>query len=557
MNRSKAIAGALALAAGLGVALILVLRDGGDEGSARDGAPVTATGATPERAFPELRVAMDNGIDYLDPGLAYTVQGWGIMFPVHLGLLSYRHVNGPDGATLIPALAESLPAISADRRRYRFTLREGLRYSNGNPVLASDFKSSIQRLFAIDSPGAGFFTGIEGAERFAETGRGDIGGIVVDDGERSIEITLVEPQGDFLYRLATMFASFVPAGTDDTDQSTEGIPATGPYMVESYSPSALVSLVRNPEWEGIEGIPDGNPDKLTFTVVDDASAALDSVVDGDNDYLFHQIPRGRLAEVRREHADRLRLYTPANVYYYFLNTREPPFDRLEVRQAVNHAVDRQEIVRLYAGLATPTQNVLPPTYPQYEQIDLYDHDVERARALVRESGYAGTSVTVWGNSRDTIRAPAEYLVEVLNEIGFEAELEIVDPALYLPTIGDERTRAQTGVANAFLQDYPHPLSWFEPLVGGSRITTTGNTNLSNAEVPELDEKLEELAREPLTAETNEEWAEVDRLVLQNALLAPLVNRQFTDFFADDMDLESCYVSHVLYQFLYSSACKEG
>jgi hypothetical protein len=55
---------------------------------------------------------------------------------------------------------------------------------------------------------------------------------------------------------------------------------------------------------------------------------------------------------------------------------------------------------------------------------------------------------------------------------------------------------------------------------------------------------------------NQEWAEVDRLVVQNALWAPLVNRQFTDFFADDMDLESCYVSHVLYQFLYAAACKE-
>jgi hypothetical protein len=112
------------------------------------------------------------------------------------------------------------------------------------------------------------------------------------------------------------------------------------------------------------------------------------------------------------------------------------------------------------------------------------------------------------------------------------------------------------VANWFLQDYPHPLSWFEPLVSGARITATGNSNLSNADVPAIDEKIEELADEPLSAAVDAEWAEVDRLVLQNALWAPLVNRQFTDFFAGDMDLESCYVSHVLYQFLYASACKE-
>lgn len=534
--------GALAAAAIVAVALFLLLRD--DDGEARENvATVTVGEATTERAYSELRVAMDDGIDYLDPGLAYTVQGWGIMFPVHLGLLTYRQVSGPEGATLIPALAESLPAISADGRRYRFTLREGLRYSNGEPVLASDFKATIERLFALESPGAEFFTVIEGAERFAETGRGGISGIATDDEERSIEISLVEPEGDFVYRLATMFASIVPAGTDDSDQSTERIPATGPYIVESYSPSEVVTLVRNPEWEGIDGIPDGNPDRIRFTVVADASAALDSVLEGDNDYVFHQIPRNRLAEIREDHANQLRLYTPANVYYYFMNASVPPFDRLEVRQAVNHAVDRQAIVRLYSGLATPTQNVLPPTYPQYRKLQVYEYDRERARQLVRQSGYAGTKVTVWGNSRPTIRRPAAYLVDVLDDIGFDAELRIVDPAVYLATIGDRRTNAQTGVANRFLEDYPHPQRWFEPII-------------SPTDAPEVDTKIDELADQPLSDEVNAGWAEVDRLVVEEALIAPLVNRQFTDFFADDMDLDACYVSHVVYQFLYAASCKE-
>jgi peptide/nickel transport system substrate-binding protein len=543
-------------AVALGVILVVgaVLLRGGD-GDAEPVSTTAVTGATPERAFPELRVAMDNGIDYLDPGLAYTVQGWSVMFPVHLGLLTYRPVSGPEGATLIPALAESMPAVSADHRRYRFTLREGLRFSNGQQVRASDFASTVERLFKINSPGAGFFRSIEGADDFAETEQGDISGIAVDDAERSIEITLEEPQGDFLYVLATMFGAIVPAGTPDRDQSEERIPATGPYMIQSYDPSEQATLVRNPEWQGIEGVPDGNPDSMVFTVVDDPSAALDSVLEGDNDYDFHQVPSERLAEIRADHADRLRLYTPANVYYYFLNTREAPFDRLEVRQAVNHAVDRREIAELYDGLATPTQNVLPPSYPQYRKIEPYDYDLEKARALVRESGYAGTSVTVWGNSRETIRAPARYLVGVLDDLGFEAELKIVDPAVYLSTIGDQRTRAQAGVANSFLQDYPHPYRWFQPLVSGSAITERNNTNLSNADVPEIDAKIDELADEELTDEVNEEWAEVDRLVLENALWAPMVNRQFTDFFADDMDLESCYVSHVLYQFLYATSCK--
>ena len=142
-------------------------------------------------------------------------------------------------------------------------------------------------------------------------------------------------------------------------------------MIESYTPNREVTVVRNPEWKGIPDIADGNPDKMTFNVVEEDSAALQSVIDGTNDYDFHPIPVDRLGEVQDQYAAQLKLFTPANTYYYFMNTRVQPFDKLEVRQAVNYAVDRDAVVRLYGGLATTTENVLPPTYPQYEKISMY------------------------------------------------------------------------------------------------------------------------------------------------------------------------------------------
>ena len=179
---------------------------GGDDEGEGDGATTEASGGAAEKTFPEFKVAFDNGIDYLDPGLSYTVQGWSIMLPVHLGLVTYKLVNGPEGATVIPGLAEDLPEVSSDGTSYKFTLREGITYSDGKEVKASDFKSTIKRLYLIDSPGVGFFTGIQGAEQFAETKKGDIPGIVTDDAARTIEIKLTKPQGDFLHILATMFA---------------------------------------------------------------------------------------------------------------------------------------------------------------------------------------------------------------------------------------------------------------------------------------------------------------------------------------------------------------
>jgi peptide/nickel transport system substrate-binding protein len=529
---------------------------GGDDDEGAEGETATqAEGGSAERTFPELKVAFDNGIDYLDPGLSYTVQGWSIMLPVHLGLLTYKMENGPDGATLIPALAEDLPEISEDGLTYRFTLRDGVNYSNGTPVKASDFKATIKRLYMIDSPGVGFFTGIEGAEQFAETKKGDISGIVTDDAARTIEIKLSKPQGDFLNILATIFASIVPANTPATDQSTKGIPSTGPYTIQTYVPNRSVTVARNPEWQGIEDIPDGNPDKMTFEVIEDDSAALQSVIDGRNDYDFHPIPVDRLGEVQNQYGEQLKLYTPANTYYYFMNTRIPPFNKKEARQAVNYAVDRQAVVRLYGGLASTTENVLPPTYPQYNKISAYPHDMAKARQLIRQAGLAGTAVTVWGNSRETLQKPAEYLQDVLNRIGFKAKLRIIDPSVYFTTIGNQRTRAQAGIANWF-QDYPHPLNWFDVLLNGNRITEEHNNNYSNANVKAINDKIEALKLEPeLTDEVNQQWQEVDQMVSENALWAPIVNRQFTDFFTPQMDLENCYVSHVLYQFIYATSCK--
>jgi peptide/nickel transport system substrate-binding protein len=552
-ERWRRFGGLLALVAALTLA-VAACGGGDDEGAG--GTTTEAAGGAAERTFPDFKIAYEP-IDYMDPGLSYSVQGWGIMWNVYLGLLTYKHVDGPEGAELIPALAEDLPEISDDGLTYSFTLREGLKYSDGSPLKASDFPATIKRLFMIDSPGVGFFTGIVGAEQFSKTKKGEISGIVVDDDARTIEIKLAKPQADFLHILAMVFAGFVPAKTPAKDQSTTPPPGTGPYMVEEFVPNRRAVVVRNPNYVEIDGVPKGNPDKMTFTIVEEDSASLQSVIDGQNDYSSHPIPVDRLGEVQNQYADQLKLYTPANTYYYFMNMRLAPFNKLEVRQAVNYAIDREAIVRLYGGLATATENVLPPTYPQYKKISMYPHDMDKAKQLVQQSGTAGQAVTVWSSTRETHQKAAEYLTDILNQLGYKARLRAIDPAIYWATIGAQRTKAQTGLANWF-QDYPHPLNWFDTLLNGNRITEEHNNNYSNADVAAINNKIEELKKEPeVTDEVNAQWAEVDQMVLENALWAPFVNRQFTDFFTPEMDLENCYVNHVLYQFDYIQSCKKG
>jgi len=153
----------------VGIAVLAAACGGGGNEAAQTTAasPSTAAGPAPagQRPFGNFVAVYDTGLDSLDPGLSYTTQGWQALWNVYLSLLGYKHVNGPGGATLVPALATALPRVSADGLTYTLTLRPGLEYSDGSPVKASDFEYAIKRDFQMSSLGADFFLNIAGASR--------------------------------------------------------------------------------------------------------------------------------------------------------------------------------------------------------------------------------------------------------------------------------------------------------------------------------------------------------------------------------------------------------
>lgn len=560
-----------AVAAGLPLlAVVLVAGCGGSKHAAasndhpprttpRTTAAATATtaAAANAREFPEFRIAMDEATDYLDPGLSDTTEGWGVMWNVYLPLLGYPHVSGPKGARLVPYLATALPRISRDRRTYTLTLRAKIKYSNGKPVLASDFKKTIERDFELDSPGAGFFRNIVGAEAFAKRpGKGGIRGIVVDDSTGSIVIHLVKPQADFSNVLASEFAAPVPANAPVSDTSLHPLPATGPYEITSYQPKSQIVEQRNPNfhyWQFHGAVPAGNPDRVTWDVVPNAAVALRRVLSGKDDWMgYYQVPSKRLSQIERTRKWRLKFFTPPNLMYFFMNTKVPPFTSLDVRRAVNYAISRRWLKRLAGGLAHTTENILPPGYPAFRAHTLYRHDLRKAKRLVRKSGYRGKRVFVWNHDVPADLPFTEYLVKVLRSIGLNASEKVVTAGSYWTTIGNEKTRAQIGFAD-WVQDYPHPLDWFE-LLDGSAITPTHNSNYANFDVGWANREIAALTRPTkLTRKVDSSWARLDKHVMRLAPWAPFLNQEETDFFSARVKL-GCYVNNVLYEFDYASIC---
>ena len=518
----------------------------------------SSSGGGKNQPFANFRIAYDTGTDYLDPGLSYTVEGWSIMWNVYLPLLGYKHVNGPDGATIVPYLAKALPKISSDGKTYTMTLRKGLKYSDGTPVKASDFRATIERDYKVDSPGVGFFSNIVGADQFSKTKKGHVTGITANDKTGQITIKLTQSQGDFQNILATEFAAPLPASTPAKDQSPHPASSTGPYMIQSYKANKLAVVVRNPKWKsnkatGISEVPNGNPDKMTVDILGDPGVALTRTLKGQDDYDFQQPPPDRLGTLQSKYSNQTKVYTPANTYYFFMNNRVKPFNDVRVRQAVNYAINRQALVRVYGGLANPTENILPPTYPQYKKHTLYPYNLAKAKKLIQQAGVKGMSVTVWNHDRGQDPKATEYLTSVLNSLGFKAKDKIINSSVYWTTVGNQSTKAQIGFADWF-QDYPHPLDWFDVLLNGTRITSTHNNNYSNFDDKSVNAKIASLKKQTtLSSSVNAQWAALDKQAMQQGAWAPFINRQFVDTFNSDIDL-SCYINHVLYQFDFATIC---
>jgi peptide/nickel transport system substrate-binding protein len=551
-SRSIRFLGALALVSAL--AFLAGCGGGGNKSSSGSGS------SNEGKTYPLLRVVWD-APDYMDPALYYTVAAYQLTNYVWTGLVGYKHENGPGGATLVPYLAESMPKISADGKDYKFTLRDGLKYSNGNAVKASDFRCTIERDFKMDSPGVGFYSdisGVSGSNGYAETKKGHISGIITNDANRTVEIKLDSPRGDFLYILAMEFSHFVPCGTPASDQSTHPIPATGPYMVQSYRPNRSITMVRNPNYnDQIPTMPTGNPDKVEATIITDPVAAYQRVISGQADYDYQPVPTDRLPEAQSKYKEQLRIYTNANTYYYAINNRIPPFNNIQARKAAQMAIDPQAIISgIYGGLGRPTQNFLPPGYPQYKKIDAWSFDLAKAKQLVQQSGTAGQSVDVYGPNEDPSKSTTEYLANQLTKIGYKTKLHLLEHSVYFQTIGAQKTRAQAMFTDWY-QDYPHPLDWFDVLLNGERITETHNNNPGNVNVPSVNKEIDALKKiSEITPEVNARWAKVDKdLMATYATTIPYMNRSQTDFFGTKMDM-SCYVFGVVTFWDFGLSCQK-
>jgi peptide/nickel transport system substrate-binding protein len=490
-----------------------------------------------------LKATFGSFPDSLDPGLAYTGEGSTAVYDVYIPLLTYAHASGSAGSKVIPGLAKAMPEISDGGRTYTLTLRKGLKYSDGTPVKASDFAASVERMFELNSPGSPFYTDIVGAEAFAKTKQGGIAGIETDDASGQIVIHLVKPRGTFLNELALPFVAPVPAGTPAEDLTAHPPPATGPYVISGAQPGRGWDYRRNPQWANgnaklMPEIPSGHVDRIEVDVLRNPATQVNDLEAGRYDWMGNPPPADRYAAVKSKYeGSQFKVEPTISTYFFWMNTRQAPFDEVEVRQAVNYAVDSRALERIYAGQITGTQQILPPGMPGYKRIELYPHDLAKAKNLLVKADPSDREITIWTDNESPNDEAGEYLEGVLRELGFKTTLKLINSDNYFGLIGNESTpNLDIGFANWF-EDYPHPNDFFGPLLSGESIVSTGATNLARIDDPELNAEIDRLAEGPLTPRVEAEYAELDRKFMEQAPWVPYGTSTLPTFVSSEIDLD--------------------
>jgi peptide/nickel transport system substrate-binding protein len=477
-----------------------------------------------------LRAGIPDDPDHLDTGISYAVEGWELLEATNNGLLTFKKAAGGAGSQVVPDMATAMPAVTDGGRTYTFHLHTGVRYSppENRAVRPSDFTYAIERLFHVGSPGVGFYTIIQGADAYAAHKASHISGIVANDKAMTITFHLTHPDGAFLDIMAMPFAFAVPPGTPYKDISTD--PrwriATGPYMVKTYVPKQQIVLVRNPNFhQWSPNSPNGHLKEVDIQIGITPEQAVNETIDGQLDWYMEAVPADRLTELRAKYPDQVHMFPRNNVTYFSMNENLPPFNKLAVRQAVNYAISRPALVKLFGGQGTPTETVLPPGFGSaYHEPNLYPHDVAKAKQLVAGAGATGAAVQIWTTNADPAPKAAQYLASALSSIGLKVTgVRTLDDSVYWDTLLVEKTDPQIAF-NHFDQDYPEGEDFIDTLLNGQNIVKVGNNDTSNTNDPVLNNLIDRAKLMPLGPARNAMWAKIDNLFMKrDAGWAPFIH----------------------------------
>ncbi|HHZ08225.1 MAG TPA: ABC transporter substrate-binding protein [Rhizobiales bacterium] len=360
--------------------------------------------------------------------------------PVYNRLLEFE----PGNTNPVPALAESYE-VSDDGLQYTFKLRPGVKFQTTEfftptrDMNADDVIFSFERQLKPDHPWHQYVAGAAW-EYFNGMGFPDLIASIEKVDDMTVKFTLKQKEAPFIANLGMDFASIMSKEYADKleaegkkEQLNQMPVGTGPFAFVAYQQDAVIRYKANPDyWGGKEKI-----DDLVFAITTDAAVRLQKLKAGE----CHIFPYPNAADVEAIKADpslKVMEQEGLNIAYLAFNTKQPPFDRTEVRKALAQAVNKQAIVdAVFQGLATPATNPIPPTMWSYNKaIEDDKYDPAAAKAALEAAGIKDLSMKIWAMpvARPYMlnaRRAAELIQADFAAVGVNAEIVSYEWAEYL------------------------------------------------------------------------------------------------------------------------------
>ncbi len=399
--------------------------------------------ATQAMARSDITIAMQLEPPHLDPTSAAAQAIDSVVYTnIFEGLTRFMG----DGS-VVPGLAESWE-ISEDGSVYTFKLRDGVTFHDGTTMDAEDVKFSLDRARADDSANAqkALFAGIESVE-------------VVDP--LTVKVTLSEPNGNFLFNMA--WGDAVIVASDSIENIKTNPVGTGAFTFGEWVQGDSITLNRNPNYWGDQPA----LETATFKFISDPTAAFAAMMAEDVDYFDNFPAPENLPQFEADPRFQVLVGTTEGETILSTNNKQPPFDDIQVREAMAHAIDRQAIIDgAMFGYGTPIGTHFAPHNPAY--VDLTGnsaYDPKKAAKLLADAGYAeGFETTLHLPPPSYARRGGEIVAAQLAEVGIKAEIINVEWAQWLESVFKGKDYGLTIVSHTEPMDigiYARPDYYFQ------------------------------------------------------------------------------------------------
>lgn len=378
-----------------------------------------------------LLVAWESEADSYDPAIGYSLQAWDAQCCL---LNAPLLVFGEKGSAPVPNAAAAMPETNAGGTEYTIKLRPGVKFHNGRAVTADDYKYTWERLLdpKLASWAGSYLYAVEGAEAMGAGKTKRLKGVKVVD-ERTLVVQLTQSDATFLNLLASPYMAALPKEEVERhgDDFSKNFVGTGPFKLTEYDGRNQRSVFeRNADylWKGLPYL-----DAVEYRWGIEPQLQLLQLKAGKIDALGSGVGASQVSKVNAQPSLKPYVQPVAlqAVRWVALNVERAPLDNVRVRQAINWAVDREQLGRVTFGESEPWGAAFPKNLPDYERTtEPYGHDPEKAKALLAEAGVDRPSFEFLTNGEDPWPKLAQIMQQQLADVGIEMKIRTVGSSAF-------------------------------------------------------------------------------------------------------------------------------